>query len=168
MNEFYAPHWYAAYTKANHEKRVAKQLSERLIENFVPLYDSKRRWKDRCVVLQVPIFPGYVFVRMSVRDRLRVLQVPGVARLVGFNGTPATLPEAEIAALRAGLANGAKAEPHPFLVVGHRVCLKTGPFRGMAGVLLRHKGKCRVVVSIHLLKQAVAVEVIDTDLTSVP
>src|SRR6266852_6040144 len=94
------PLWYAAYTVANHEKRVAEQLGLRSVEHFVPLYESVRRWKDRKVRLQLPLFPGYVFVRLALRDRLRVLQVPGVARLVGFNGQPAVLPDKEIEALQ--------------------------------------------------------------------
>src|SRR3979411_833139 len=98
--------WYAAYTSANHEKRVAQQLGLRLVEHFVPLYESVRRWKDRKVRLELPLFPGYVFVRLVVRDRLQVLQVPGVARLVGFNGLPCALPDSEMEALKAGLASG--------------------------------------------------------------
>src|SRR5216684_840587 len=82
------PQWYAAYTCANHEKRVALQLGQRSVEHFLPTYESLRRWKDRRVRLQLSLFPGYVFVRMALQDRLQVLQVPGVARLVGFNGTP--------------------------------------------------------------------------------
>ena len=89
------PVWYAAYTSANHEKRVAEQLCARSVEHFVPLYESVRRWKDRKVRLQLPLFPGYVFVRLVWWDRLHVLQVPGVARLVGFNGRPCALPDSE-------------------------------------------------------------------------
>src|SRR5208282_1469285 len=109
------PRWYAAYTSANHEKRVAEQLVVRAVEHFLPVYASVRQWKDRHVTLQMPLFPGYVFVRMALRDRLRVQQVPGVARLVGFDGTPAALPDEEIEALRAGLGSGVHVEPHPYL-----------------------------------------------------
>src|SRR6266576_1890130 len=98
--EFCESRWYAAYTRANHEKRVSEQLGMSRVEHFLPLYTSMRRWKDRRIRLDMPLFPGYVFVRMALRDRLRVLQVPGVARLVGFNGTPAALPADEIETLR--------------------------------------------------------------------
>src|SRR5437879_13799432 len=81
-------HWYAAYTCANHEKCVAHQLEERTVEHFLPLYRSVRRWSDRCVQIDLPLFPGYVFVRLALRDRLRVLQVPGVVRLVGLKCFP--------------------------------------------------------------------------------
>ena len=62
--------WYAAYTIANHEKRVAKQLEQKSVEHFLPLYDSVRRWKDRRVKLQLPLFPGYLFVRIPLSERL--------------------------------------------------------------------------------------------------
>jgi len=150
--------WYAAYTSANHEKRVAEQLGVREVEHFLPLYESVRRWKDRRVRLQVPLFPGYVFVRMALRDRLRVQQVPGLARLVGFHGTPAALPEEDIEALRANLASGVRAEPHPYLTEGRRVRVKSGPLAGLQGILVKRKNKTRFVVSVELIQRAMAVE----------
>src|SRR5438067_13356975 len=71
-------HWYAAYTCAQHEKRVAAELGMRDVEHFLPMYSSVRRWKDRCVTLDLPLFPGYVFVRLALRERLRVVQIPSV------------------------------------------------------------------------------------------
>lgn len=157
--EFCQPRWYAAYTSANHEKRVAEQLEARTVEHFLPSYSSVRRWKDRRVTLQLPLFPGYVFVRMELRNRLQVLQLPGVARLVGFGGMPTPLPQEEIDALRAGLAGGLRAEPHPYLNVGRRVRVKQGPLAGLEGILLRWKGNWRVVLSIDLIQRSVAVDV---------
>src|ERR1700739_4740861 len=92
--------WYATYTCANHEKRVREQLEQRSVESFLPLYETVHRWKDRRVRLQLPLFPGYLFVRIAPVDRLRVLQVPGVVRLVGFNGQLTALPDGEIEALK--------------------------------------------------------------------
>jgi transcription antitermination factor NusG len=158
------PVWYAAYTRANHEKRVAEQLGVRSVEHFVPLYESVRRWKDRKVRIQLPLFPGYVFVRLALRDRLRVLQVPGVARLVGFNGLPCALPDSEIEALKAGLASGVRAEPHPFLTVGRWVRVKGGPLEGLQGIVVRRKNRLRLVVSLDLIHRAAAVEVEAADL----
>jgi transcription antitermination factor NusG len=156
--------WYAAYTCANHEKRVAQQLSVRSVEHFLPLYESVRRWKDRRVQLQLPLFPGYVFVRLALRDRLQVLEIPSVARLVGFNGTPTPLPDGEIEALKAGLEGGVRAMPHPYLKVGRRVRVRSGPLAGMAGILVRRKGSFRVVISVEAIQRSVAVEMDATDL----
>src|SRR5271154_1507322 len=98
--EFFEPQWYAAYTRANHEKGVIQQLERRSMECFLPLYENVRRWKDRRVRLQLPLFPGYVFVRLALRDRLRVLEIPSVVRLVGFDRRPTPLPVEEIETIR--------------------------------------------------------------------
>ncbi|HLV95093.1 MAG TPA: UpxY family transcription antiterminator [Candidatus Acidoferrales bacterium] len=151
--------WYAAYTSANHEKRVAEQLGSRAVEHFLPVYASVRRWKDRRVTLQLPLFPGYVFVRMELRNRLQVLQIPGLARLVGFGASPVALPQDEIDALRTGLTAGLRAAPHPYLNVGRRARIKQGPLAGLEGILLRWKGNWRVVLSLDLIQRSVAVDV---------
>jgi transcription antitermination factor NusG len=123
-----------------------------------------RRWKDRRKELELPLFPGYVFVHMALRDRLQVLQLPGVVHFVSFHGKPAPLPTAEIEALRNGLVRNALAEPHPYLRVGRRVRIHSGPMAGMDGVLVRRKDKFRVVLSIHLIQRSVAVEVDEAEI----
>lgn len=165
-NSFMEPCWYAAYTCANHEKRVARELHVRSVEHFLPLYASVRRWKDRRVSLDLPLFPGYVFVRLALRDRLRALQIPSLVRLVGFHGLPTALPDAEMETLRAGLCERLRAEPHPFLTVGRRVGIKAGPFAGLKGILKRRKSGLRVIVSLQLIQQSVAVEVDEEDLVA--
>jgi transcription termination/antitermination protein NusG len=159
-----AVRWYAAYTSANHEKRVAEQLGAREVEHFLPLYESMRKWKDRRVKLQMPLFPGYVFVHMPLSDRLIVQQIPGVARLVGFDGRPATLPDTEMERLRSSLMKGIRAVPHPCLTVGRRVRVKCGPMAGLTGILRRRKNGARIVVSVELIQRAVAVEIDEADI----
>jgi transcription antitermination factor NusG len=156
--------WFAAYTSARHEKTVARQLEDRCIERFLPLYRSWHRWKDRRKLVELALFPSYVFVKMDVRDKLRVLQVPGVVSLVTFNGQLAELPEQDINALRSGLDSGVYAEPCPYLRVGRRVRVAAGPLAGAEGILIKKKDKCRVVISLDVLMRSVAVEVDGTDL----
>jgi transcription antitermination factor NusG len=162
-----ATRWYAAYTCANHEKRVAEQLGAREVEYFLPLHESVRKWKDRRVRLQLPLFPGYIFVHMALCDRLKVQQVPGLARLVGFDGTPAELPEQEIETLRMSLVNGVRAEPHRYLVAGRRVRVMNGPMAGLRGILTRKKSNARLVVSLELIQRAIAVEIDEADIEPV-
>jgi transcription antitermination factor NusG len=166
-SEALAPCWYAVYTRANHEKRVALQLGQRSVEHFLPLYNSQRRWKDRRVQLQLPLFPGYVFVHLALRDRLQVLQIPGVAKLVGFNGTPAALPLADIEAMRTCRASNLDLEPHPYLSVGRRVRVKTGPLEGHEGIVTRKKNRLRFVISLDLINRSAAIEVSATDIAPV-
>ncbi|MGC1604295.1 MAG: UpxY family transcription antiterminator [Candidatus Acidiferrum sp.] len=156
--------WYAAYTRANHERRVAGQLRERGVENFLPQYESVRKWKDRRVRLQMPLFPGYVFVQLALRNRLSVLQVPGVACLVGFAGRPAAVPEEEFARIRGFLSKGLRAEPHPYLQVGRRVRVRSGPLEGMEGIVVRRKNGNRLVISLELIQRAMAVDLDGADL----
>jgi transcription antitermination factor NusG len=153
------PSWYAAYTCANHEKRLAQQLEQRSIEHLLPLYESVRRWKDRRMRLRMPLFPGYVFVRFSLRDRLQVLQVPSLVRLVGFGGQPKVLPQSEIETLRDRLSGRVNVEPHPYLTIGLRVRIKSGPLEGCEGILIRRKGTYRVVLSIEMIMRSVVVDV---------
>jgi transcription antitermination factor NusG len=157
-------HWYAAYTCAHHEKSVARHLELRSIESFLPLYEKVSRWKDRRVKLQLPLFSGYVFVRLALEQKLRVLQIPGVVRLVGFNGQPTPVGDEEMHALRSGLGGSLQAQPCPYLTIGRRVRIIAGPLRGLAGVLARKKTGFRFVLSLELIQRSIAVEVDAADL----
>jgi transcription antitermination factor NusG len=159
--------WHAIYTRSRHEKVVAGQLEERGIESFLPLYRTWRRWRDRRKMVELALFPSYVFVRIGVHERLRVLQVPGVVKLVSFNGEPAVLPEPEINALRNGLENQLYAEPHPYLRVGKKVRVVRGPMAGAEGILSRKKDRQRVVISVDVLMRSIAVEVEGADLEAI-
>lgn len=151
--------WYALYTCSRHEKQVARQLETRGIDHFLPLYSSVRRWKDRRVRLDLPLFPGYLFVSIPLAQRLRVLTLPGSVGLVEANGQPVPLLHDDVERVRLGLGAGVKLEPHPFLTVGRRVRIRRGPFAGAEGVLIRAKGILRVVVSFDLIKQSMALEI---------
>jgi transcription elongation factor/antiterminator RfaH len=152
------PHWYAIYTAPRHEKRVREHLSYRNVECFLPLYRTVHRWKNGCKpVVELPLFPGYLFVKIGQPERVRVLDVPGVLSFVGPKIEPAQLSDFEIETLRAGL-HLQKVEPYSDLAVGQSVRIKAGPLTGLVGVLLRHSNSFRVVLTLDLIKQSVAVE----------
>lgn len=154
----FEPHWFAVHTKSRHEKSASEQLRRRQVETFLPLYQSTRRWKNGDHDVQLPLFPGYTFVRIAMRDRLRVLKVPGVVRLIGFNGTPLPLDDPEIEGLRSAVASGVKVAPHPYLTIGRRVRITAGPLNGREGILVRRRGDVRVVLSIELIQRSVLVD----------
>jgi len=162
--QFERQRWYAAYTCANHEKKVSLQFQQRHVEHFLPQFDSVRKWKDRKVRLRMPLFPGYVFVRLPLENRLRALEVPGVARLVGFGGQPVPLQDAEIDALRACLERKICLEPHPYVKVGERVQVKTGPLQRLCGTVVRKKNGVRFVISFDLIGRSASVEMDVTNL----
>jgi transcription antitermination factor NusG len=154
------PKWFAVHTSPRHEKRVEQHLSQRDVEHYLPLYRSLRKWRNGLkVTLDLPLFPGYIFVRIERTDRVRVLKVPGVLAIVsGAAGEMAPLPEGEVEALRSGL-HLRQAEPHPLLTVGQRVRIRSGALAGMEGVVVRKKNSLRVVLTMDLIMQSVAVEV---------
>jgi transcription antitermination factor NusG len=151
--------WHAIYVRPSHEANVAKRLGVREIESYLPQYRVERRWKNRCTAkLDLPLFPGYIFARIVAAERVRVLEVPSVLFLVGTAGRPTPIPNDDIESLRAGL-NSRNAQPHPFLKAGERARIRRGALVGMEGVVIRSKSGLRVVISLDLIMQSVAVEV---------
>lgn len=160
-------HWFAVYTTSRHEKRVARHLEQRQVEHFLPIYRTQHRWKDGSrVMLDLPLFPGYVFVRIQGSDRVSVLEVPGVVSIIGTASHPSPLPDFEVEALRAGL-DPRRAEPHPLVTVGQQVRIKTGALAGIEGIVVRKKGGYRVVLTLDLLMQSIAIEVDGDDVEPV-
>jgi transcription antitermination factor NusG len=153
------PHWFAAYTIPRHEKHVQELLTERGIENFLPLYRATRQWKKSCpAVLDLPLFPTYVFVRIGRMARGRVLSMPGVLSIVGSPNRPWPLPDSEMEALQLGI-QAHKIEPHPYLRFGETVRIKAGLMSGVEGILIRKKNEFRVVITVNTIMRSVAVEV---------
>jgi transcription antitermination factor NusG len=136
----------------------------REIEHFLPLYASIRRWASgRSVTRECPLFPSYVFVRITREERVKVLNVPGILSIVGTSRGATPLPTAEIETLRSGL-HRYHATPHPFLGIGEKARVRNGPLAGMQGVVLRHNKSTRIVLSLDLIMKSIAVEVDVADL----
>lgn len=151
--------WFALTVKHQHEWRVGGALSAEGVETFVPMYHVRRRWSDRVKELDQPLFPGYVFGRFSLRERVRILRTPGVARIVGFAGVPLAVSDSEIDGVRAALASKLPLGPWPYPKIGDRVRIERGPLSGLEGTLLHEKGRLRLVLGVELLRRFLAVEV---------
>jgi transcription antitermination factor NusG len=160
--------WYAVYTRSRHEKRIKDQLDGMSFESFLPLYEAVHRWKDRRVRVSLPVFPGYVFVRIALPELRRpVVTVPGVVNLVGRPGRPTPIEDQEIEALRVCFLRGHSLVPHPYLTVGRRVRVRSGPLADVEGILLRKKGKSRLILSVQLIARSVAIEVDAGDVAAI-
>jgi transcription antitermination factor NusG len=151
--------WYAAYTKHQHEKSAANQLEKKGFEILLPLYRTTHKWKDRMQAVALPVFPCYVFIRANLERKLAILQTPGIFWLLGHGGNAAVVPEADIEAIHKITTSAAAYEPHPYLETGDRVRVVGGPIAGVEGILTRVKNRYRVVLSVDLLQQALAVEI---------
>jgi transcription antitermination factor NusG len=158
--------WFAVYTASNHEKRVAQHLQVKEIETFLPLYSVTKRWKNRTTVkVELPLFSGYVFARITPTESARVLQVPMVYSIVGNRREPAPLPDAEIEKLRAGL-QGRQAHPFPYVKAGNRVRVRSGAMAGLEGIVVRTYGSLSVVLSVEMIQKSIAVHVEADELES--
>jgi transcription antitermination factor NusG len=156
--------WYAAFTIPQNEKSVAKHLELRGVESFLPTYETVRVWKNRQrMKLALPLFPSYIFVHITPKERARVLQSPGVLYIVGNSNTPLPLPDTEIEVLRTGFCRQ-RIEPYRELVVGERVRVKRGVMQGVCGTLVRKGGGTRFVLTLELINQHASVQMDAEDL----
>src|SRR2546425_10310061 len=151
--------WYAVYTRPRHEKRVFQELAEKKIEAFLPTYKVRRRWSDRYKVIDEPLFKNYLFVNVDYDRRYYdTLRPYGAVAFVSFDGQPAQIPQEEIESIRRLVTCELPYQPHPYLKVGRRGRVRSGPLKGGEGILIRKKRLARLVLSINLLQQTVSTE----------
>jgi transcription antitermination factor NusG len=160
--------WLVLTAKHQHEPTVARLLSAKGFEVFHPTYSEVRRWKDRNKKIELPLFPGYVFFLGGIERRVEVLATPGVFSIVSFGNEAAEIDADEIAAIRRACDHRMTVRPHPFLTVGDRVSVITGPLAGVSGILQRRKDACRLVLSIVLLGRSAAVEIDRANVERIP
>jgi len=151
-------HWYALRTKSHHEKLVRDRLASRGIEPLLPTIAKLSQWKDRRKEIVVPLFPGYCFVRFVWSARLVVQKTLGVVDIVGSGNRPEPIPDEEIEALKTLMVSTLHYDSAPYLREGTMVEVSKGPLQGVRGRLIRKEKHCRLVISIHLIQQAVSVE----------
>ena len=151
--------WHALHTRCQHEKAIARALSNKGFEVFLPLYVATHQWKDRSKQVPLPLFPCYVFIQGGLERRFHILTTSGIHGFVGNDSRPWAIPDDEIEAVRQIVEQTLWSKPHPFLKCGDWVRVKAGPLEGIEGILTRKKNLFRLVVSVELLERSVAVEV---------
>ncbi len=161
--------WYAVQTKSNFEKLVTRELSAKGIENYCPTLEELHQWADRKKAVQRPVFPGYIFVRFVDMDGTRQLvrQTNGAVRILGNAEKIEAVPDSEIDSIQRLLKSGHTCFSHPFLQEGMLVRVKRGALRGIEGKLVRVKNQTRLVLSVNLLCNSIAVEVDATNVEPV-
>ena len=151
--------WFAIRVRSRYETRVATELKQKGYDEFLPMYDCVRRWSDRDKAVQQPLFPGYLFCRFRVRERLPILKTANVITIAGSGKTPIAVGDDEIDALKAVIRSDLPALPWQHVAVGSKVYIERGPLAGLEGIALNVEKKFRLIVSVPLLQRAVAVEI---------
>ncbi len=149
--------WHVLHVSSNHEKRVAQHLSVRSIEHYLPLYSERVQWTDRTKITERPLFSGYVFTRFTPQDRVSVVSIPGVLRLLGDCESD-MVSSAELDRIRSGLAGGLILRPHAGLAVGTRVRIRCGVFAGVEGNVTEIRHRCRVIIGLSAARQSFLLE----------
>ena len=157
--------WYALYVRSRHEKTVENSLRSKRYNVFSPSYRTKRKRVDRIAEIEVPLFPGYVFCQFDPCKRLPILMTPGVVGVVGRGNRPEPVDDTEIDSIRTVALAGRSVQPWPFLRLGQRIRMQSGPLTGIEGIFLRVQDEDHLIISITLLQRAVSV-VIERDSVS--
>jgi transcription antitermination factor NusG len=151
--------WFAVRTRSNFEKIASVALENKGLTPYLPTYRDRRRWSDRVVVSDTPLFRGYVFCRFNPLHRLPVLTTVGVISIVGCGSEPAPINDAEIDAIQLILQSGLATEPCPFLREGQTVRVTRGALAGVEGILTKKKSDFRLVISVTMLQRSISVEI---------
>ena len=159
--------WYVLQTLPRCEKKVLSLLRQKGYECFSPTYQEKRRWSDRVVIKELPLFSSYVFCRFNSSVLGRALVTPGVMRIVAFGGRPAEVPEEEIEALQLLADSDLLRQPWAYLPHGTIVQVETGPLTGVTGIICSGDNKRCLVISVTLLLRSVAIQLDDSTVVSV-
>ena len=158
--------WYALHTRARHERLVAQRLRDQEITTFLPVTTEVHRWSDRRKSIEIPLFPCYVFVHMTLtpEDRFRVFQVNGILGLVGVRGHGTPIPDEQIDAVRALLAQKIPWSFHPFLKAGQRVRIRGGALDGVEGIFQSRDRDQTLVISVDAVQRSLAVRISGYDI----
>lgn len=151
--------WFAIQVASRLERSVLEHLEYKGYQTYLPTYRSKRKWSDRIKVLELPLFPNYVFCRAEPSSSGLVLTIPGTIRLVGSNGRPSTIPDDEIEVIRRICASGRPAIPVLYMYTGQKVRIAAGPLAGIVGTLSRIRNDHRLIITLQPIMRSIAVEV---------
>ena len=159
MNGEEALCWYAVYVRSRFEKKVHLFFQEKGITSFLPLIDTWRQWSDRKKKVSMPLFKGYVFVRIAYKsDHYRVLDTDGVVKFVGIRNVPSVILDRDIEWIKilAGEPDALKGVL-PEMPSGQRVKVISGPFRGLEGVVQKEGRDAKLLVYFDSIMQGIEV-----------
>ncbi len=162
--------WYAIYVRSRHEGVAYGQLQKKGVESYLPLIKRNRQWKDRKKVVEFPLFPGYLFVRVNPNpsEFVNVLKARGVVSLVsGQQGVPLAVPDNEIDSLKLMVEKGSGLDIYPALKEGVRVMVMRGPLSGASGVIVKKEDCYMLIVNIDILGRSIGVKVPAEDIEMV-
>lgn len=166
LSDIILPKWYVLHTKSRFENVVIEGLAKKSIETFLPTMNVKSRRRDRRIILDLPIFPGYTFVKssLSAEQYLSIIKTTGVVKMIGNKEGPVSIQSDVIDSLKIMVANSEIIKTERRFKKGEKIIVSQGPFTGLSGIFYKYKGKGRVYVNIDLLERGASVEIEEEDI----
>ena len=171
MNQFkLTPAWYALHTKSRFENVVNEGLFKKSLEVFLPKIKVKSKRRDRKLIIEVPLFPGYLFVKtdLNPHEHIEILKTTGAVRLVGNKDGPVSITDHTVESLRIMVTTEYPIATGTRFKKGDRVMVVEGPFAGVIGTFIRYRGQGRVIVDIEALGQFAGVDVSEDEVEKLP
>lgn len=149
---------------------VDEGLVKKSMEVFLPKIQVRSRRRDRKMMIRVPLFPGYLFVKTNLDpvEHLEIVKTVGVVRFIGNKEGPISVPSDTIESLKIMVKGDNTITTGTRFRKGDRVIVVHGPFTGVTGTFVRYRGKERVIVNIEALGQYAGVDVNEEDIEILP
>ena len=153
-------YWYAVYVRSRQEKKIHKIFLNNGIKSSLPLMKTTRQWSDRKKKVEIPLFRGYIFVRINIgKDKLNIIKTNGVVKFIGIRSKPSKIPDEEMHWVHMMVEQSPDVQSEKEIPVGQKVRVTAGPFKGIEGVVMRSGNRSRLVVHIESIMYAVSVEI---------
>lgn len=151
--------WIVLYTKPKHEKTIARELKKMNFEVYLPLLRERRKWSDRKKWVEFPLFKSYIFVRIELKNILRIIKIPGIVKIIKFGKNFAIIRQKDIDAIRILLDGGYNPIPTEYFIKGDPVIIKNGPLKGISGEVTRVDESDLLIIRIDAIQQSISVKI---------
>ncbi|MBI4328172.1 MAG: antitermination protein NusG [Chloroflexi bacterium] len=154
--------WYVAHTRPRCEKKLAQYCAREGFLVTLPCYRSVKKYRGKTLVFHKPLFPNYVFLQLLRHQTRKVYQSDYVANLLDV--VDQELFVRQLGDIQRALETEFEVRLAPHITQGSKVKIKSGPLRGLEGLVEQRSGKVLVILRLDFISQAAAVKVDATDL----
>jgi len=143
--------WYALYTRSRAEKKVLIELQEMGVQAYLPLINTLRQWSDRKKKVEVPLIPGYIFVKTELKQIPILLNVDAAIKIIAFEGKYISIPENQIKTIQTLIEKGySLSASNQTVVKGDTVKIASGSLKGLKGEVLESSGGKKFILRIEI------------------
>ena len=159
LNKNHLQKWIAIYTKSRHEKVVTNTLIDQGYKAYLPMLKKKRKWSDRKVWVEFPLFKSYVFVQTEISNTLFISQINGVVKIIKFNGKVAIIQDESIEAIKLMINGGYAPKSIDYFIKGDPVRVIKGPLKGLIGEVTQLENQNRLLIKVDAIQHSLSIKI---------